>query len=144
MLKILQIIGGFFTGGGSIASFFAWFGIKFSSKAVVVGIQISTIVLLFASRFAFLIAVLEFARLTYNQIKDLNTKLNTIFDSDAFLSLGFKVLESVGVVDALTDAFSIFNILFTALLTAWALKFAFHTSKITSDEFFKLAALLQA
>lgn len=144
MLKILRIIGGFFTGGGAIASFFAWIGVKFSSKAVIVGVQISTIVLLFAARVAFLLSVLEFARLTYNYINRFLDGLNTIFNSDSLLSVGFKVLQSIGVLDAFYDAFTIFNVLFPALLLAWVLKFAYHTSKMTSDEFFKIGILLQA
>lgn len=144
MLKILQLIGGFFTGGGAIASFFAWIGVKFTSKAVIVGIQISTIVLLFSARIAFLLSVLEFARLTYNYINTFLENLNSYFSTDGLLSLGFSVLRSIGIVDAFMDAFAIFNILFPALLLAWALKFAFHTSKMTSDEFFKIGVLLQA
>lgn len=144
MLKILQLIGGYFVSGGAISAFFAWVGVKFTSKAVIVGIQISTIVLLFAARIAFLISVLEFARLTYNYINSFLNNLNSFFNSDTLLSLGFKVLQSIGIVDAFMDAFAIFNVLFPALLLAWALRFAYHTSKMTSDEFFKIGMLLQA
>lgn len=144
MLKILQLIGGFFTSGGVIASFFAWIAVKFSSKGVIVGIQISTIVLLFSARVAFLISVLEFARITYNYVNTFLNNLNSFFNSDTFLSLGFKVLQSIGIIDAFMDAFAIFNVLFPALLLAWVLKFAYHTSKMTSDEFFKIGMLLQA
>lgn len=144
MLKILQLIGGFFTAGGPFLSFFAWVGVKFSSKAVIVGIQFSTIVLLFAARIAFLISVLEFARLTYTTANSFVNNLNTFFTSDTLLSLGFRVLQSIGIIDAFKDAFDIFNILFPALLLAWVLKFAYHTSKMTSDEFFKLGMLVQA
>lgn len=144
MLKILQLIGGFFTGGGAIASFFAWMGVKFTSKAVIVGLQIGTIVVLFSARIAFLVSVLEFSRLTYNYINTFLNNLNSIFNSDTLLSLGFNVLQSIGIIDAFVDAFAVFNILFPALLLAWVLKFAYHTSKMTSDEFFKIGMLLQA
>lgn len=144
MLKILQLIGGFFSAGGAITSFFAWVAVKFTSKAVIIGIQIATIVLLVVARVAFLIAVLDFSISVFNSINTFSKGMNTLFNSDSIISLGFKVLQGIGLIDAFMDAFAIFNVLVSALLLAWALKFAFHTSKMLSDQFFKLGVLFQA
>ncbi len=144
MLKILQIIGGFFVTSGPIATFFIHLGTKLASKAVIIPIQVATIVLLFAARIAFLLSVLELARLTYNYVNSFLRSLNSLLNSDSILSLGFSVLKSVGLVDAFVDAFNVFNILFPALLLSFVLKFAYHTSKLTSDEFFKLGMQVQA
>ncbi|KIM03168.1 MAG: hypothetical protein KU29_12570 [Sulfurovum sp. FS06-10] len=137
-------IAGWFMSGGAVASFFAWMGVKLTSKVVIVGIQITTITLLFASRIAFLIAVLEFARLTLNFFHNFLNNLPTLLSSDVYLSLGYEVMRSIGLIDALKDSFAVFNVLIVAMLVAFVAKFAFHTAKITSDEFFKVGMLLQA
>jgi len=144
MLKILQLIGGFFTGGGAIASFFAWIGVKFTSKAVIVGIQITRISVLVVAYVAFLSKIIEFSTKTINYINTFLEDMPSHFYSDDILSLGFKVLQSIGIIDALNDAFAIFNILFPLLLLAWVGKFSYLIYKILSDEFYKLGSLLQA
>lgn len=144
MFKIISIIAGWFTSGGAIASFFAWFGVKFTSKTFIVGTQVSTIVFLFSARIAFLIAVLNVGKLTINSINLALNSLPTSFNSDEFLSIGYQIMQSIGLISALLDAFDLFNSIFISILLAWALKFAFHTAKMTSDEFFKLGMLLQA
>ena len=144
MLKILQLIGGFFVSGGAISSFFAWIGVKLASKSVIVGLQIARIVALAGSYVAFLLSVLTFTTKVLNYINTFLQNMPSYFNSDSILSLAFKILQSLGVIDAFNDAFSIFNILFTALLSAWLLKFSFKIYKLLSDEFYKLGSLLQA
>ncbi len=144
MLKILQLIGGFFTGGGAIASFFLNLGAKLVSKPFIIGAQIARMVALFVAYIAFLVAVVKFSVKTINYINSFLHDMSSYFNSDTLLSLGFKVFESLGIIDAFNDAFAIFNILFPALIGAWALKFSYKIYKMASDEFYKLGALLQA
>ena len=144
MFKALSVIAGWFLGDGAIAAFFAWIGVKFTSKSVIVGIQITSVSLLVASRLAFLWAVLEFAKLTINGITAFFKSIPSFLDSSEIMSISYDILRSIGFIDAFLDAFSIFNTLLIAMLTAWVLKFAFHTAKTTSDEFFKIGMLLQA
>lgn len=144
MLKIIQLIGGFFTSGGVISSLFAWFGVKLTSKAVLVGLQIVRIIALFGAYIAFLVAVLKFSIKILNYINSFLHDMSSYFNSDDLLFIGFKVFESLGIIDAFVDAFAIFNIFFPALLGAWALKFSYRIYKMASDEFYKLGSLLQA
>jgi len=144
MFKIISIIAGWFTSGGAIAAFFTQLGVKLTSKSFIVGVQIGTIVTLAFARIAFLIAVVSFAKLTLNALTVALNSVPTLLTSDSIISLSYDVMQSIGLIDAVNDAFSLFNTLLVSLLTAWALKFAYHTSKITSDEFFKLGMLLQA
>jgi len=144
MFKALSVIAGWFLGDGAIAAFFAWIGVKFTSKSVIVGIQITSVSLLVASRIAFLWAVLEFAKLTINGMTVFFKSIPSFFSSSEVLSISYDILRSIGFIDAILDAFSIFNTLLIAMLTAWVLKFAFHTAKTTSDEFFRIGMLLQA
>lgn len=143
MFKAIKIIAGWFGVDGAIATFFAWLGVKFTSKALIVGTQIGTIIILFATRAAFLIAVIHFAKLTLNFLTVFFNSIPSMLTADNILSTAYLFMQSIGLISAFTDAFSLFNTLFISLLTAWALKFAYHTSKMTSDEFFKLGMLLQ-
>jgi len=143
MFKAIKIIAGWFGLDGAISALFAWIGVKFTTKTLVVGSQISTIIILFAARAAFLIAVLQFAKLTLNSLSLLFNSLPLMLTSDSILSTAYLVMQSIGLIDALMNSFSLFNTLFLSLLTAWVLKFAYHTSKMTSDELFKLGMLLQ-
>ena len=144
MLQGILAIAGWFTRGGAIASLLTWFGVKFTSKAAILSAQIASISLLFASRAAFLVAVLEVAKLTINSISHFFSMLPTWFYSDSIMSLAFNVLRAYGIIDAFMDAFDLFNTLFVAILAAWVLRFAFYTAKTSSDEFFKIGMLLQA
>ena len=141
---IIATIGGWFTSNGAVKKIFDWIGDKFSSKTAILGQQWFTLAALVAARIAFLIAVLEFSRLTLGAFQRFLDNLPSLLSSDVYLSLGYEVMRSIGLIDALTDAFAIFNVLIVAMLVAFVAKFAFHTAKITSDEFFKVGMLLQA
>jgi len=144
MFKAIKIIAGWFGLDGAISAFFAWLGVKFTSKAFIVGIQMGTIVILFAARAAFLIAVIQFAKLTLNSLTVFFKSIPLMLTSDNIIATAYLFMQSIGLISAFMDAFSLFNTLFISLLTAWALKFAYHISKTTSDEFFKLGMLMQA
>lgn len=139
----ITTIAGWFTGSGAVSAIFAWIGFKFSSKAVIVGMQIATIVALFLARVAFLIAVLDASLTTFNFINSTLAQIPDLASVDPMLSLAFNVMRSIGLVDAMKEAFAVFNIIFVSLLLAFTTKFAFHIAKTTSDEFFKLGVLLQ-
>lgn len=143
MIALLRIIASFFVSGGGIARLLAFIGAKLVSKPLIISAQLTAIGILVVARVAFLVAVLDFARLCVQYAKEFNDKLSTVFDSDSAMALAFEVLRSVGVIDGFLDAFSIFKVLFPALLLSWALKFAFKTAEITSNELFKLGVLTQ-
>ncbi|KIM03140.1 MAG: hypothetical protein KU29_12635 [Sulfurovum sp. FS06-10] len=138
---IIATIGGWFTSNGAVKKIFDWIGDKFSSKTAILGQQWFTLAALVAARIAFLIAVLEFSRLTLGAFQRFLDNLPSLLSSDVYLSLGYQVMRSIGLIDAFLEAFSLFNVLFVSLLTAWSLKFAYHTAKMTSDELFKIGVL---
>lgn len=133
----------FFSSSGPLAMFFLWIGKKFASKALIMPIQIMVIGALVVARVAFLIAVLTLLATVYNAFKDILNNLPTYFQSNELMSYCYLLLRSVGVVDAVLDAFSLFSLTFTAILLLLISKVVLHALKLVSDEFFKIGVLLQ-
>ena len=140
----VMTVAGWFMKGGAIGSLLAHFGIKLTTKTAMAGVQIALMVLHFAARIAFLLAVLHFSFMTLNFLIYFFDALPTLLSSDTFLQIGYQLMQSIGLVQALKDAFAIFDVLFVSLLSAWALRFAWQTAEITSNEYFKLAMIVLA
>lgn len=143
VLDAIMVIVGWFGTGGAIASFFAWFATKMTTKAMAVAWQVVTIISLFASRVAFAVAVYSLSTTLINYFNDFLNQLPTLMSSSELLDIGFKLMQSIGLIDALLDAFSVFNVCIVAIGVAYLAKFAFKTLEITSNEYFKLSVLLQ-
>ena len=93
MLKILQTIGGFFVTGGPIAMILAKIGVKFTSKAFIIGLQFARLVLYFGAFIAFLSAIVVFSVKLLNYINDFLNNLNSFFISDNILSWFYNFKE---------------------------------------------------
>ena len=134
---------GFFSSTGPIAMFFLWIGKKFASKALIMPIQFMVIGALVVSRVAFLIAVLTLLATVYNALKDILNNLSSLFAVNELMSYIYLLMRSIGLIDAVVDAFSLFSLTFTALLILFISKVALNALKLASDEFFKIGLLLQ-
>ncbi|MDD3462457.1 MAG: hypothetical protein PHW07_02310 [Sulfurospirillaceae bacterium] len=140
---IIRTIGGWFAKGGAVSSFFAWLGVKFTTKGLAVAWQIATLIALFASRVAFGIAFVDLCTTLYNYFNSFLSSLNSTLHTGDLLSTAYQVLISIGAIDALKDSFAVFNVCIVAIGVAYLLKYIFKTLEVTSNEYFKLSVLLQ-
>ena len=134
---------GFFSAVGPLASFFVWIGKKFAIKGVVLPIQLAVLGALVVAKVAFLIVILTLLATIYNLITSFLDSIPSLLSSDTILALALQVMQSIGLIDAISDAFSVFTILFTALLVLFISKVVLHSLKDDSDDFFKIGILLQ-
>ena len=123
--------------------FFLWIGKKFASKALIMPIQITVIGALVVAKVAFLIAVLTLLATIYNALKDILNNLPTLLTQNELMSSVYLLMRSIGLIDAIQDAFSFFSLTFGALLLLFISKVVLHSLKDASDEFFKIGVLLQ-
>jgi hypothetical protein len=135
---------GFFSSSGPLAMFFLWIGKKFASKALILPIQFLVVGALVVAKVAFLIAVLTLLATLYNMLNDLISQLPTLLTQNDLISLAYNLMRAVGLIDAVKDAFAVFNVVFIALLLLFISKVVLHSLKDASDEFFKIGVLLQA
>lgn len=132
----------FFSKTGPIAAFFVWIGQKITTKALVVPIHIALMTVSTAARIVFLGAVVTFGLGVYNKINEFLFDLPSLFTSNEFLIVSYKLLQAIGFIDALVNAFASFSLILTSLFVILFAKLALFLAKATSDEFFKLGLLL--
>ena len=140
---LVSRIVGFFSAVGPLASFFVWIGKKFAVKGVVLPIQLAVLGALVVAKVAFLVALLTLLATIYNLIKSFLDSLPSLLNSDSILVIALQLMQSIGLLDALNDAFSVFSLLFTSLLLLFISKVVLHSLKDASDEFFKIGVLLE-
>lgn len=140
---LVRTLLGFFSSSGPLAMFFLWIGKKFASKALIMPIQITVIGALVVAKVAFLIAVLTLLATIYNALKDILNNLPTLLTQNELMSSVYLLMRSIGLIDAIQDAFSFFSLTFGALLLLFISKVVLHSLKDASDEFFKIGVLLQ-
>ncbi|AOO64562.1 hypothetical protein [Sulfurospirillum halorespirans] len=133
---------GFFSSVGPLATFFVWIGKKFAVKGVTVPIQLAVVGALVVSKVAFLIAILTLLATIYNLITSFLNMIPSLLSSDSILVIALQVMQAIGLLDAVTDAFAVFTLLFGSLLALFISKVVLHALKDASDEFFKIAILL--
>jgi hypothetical protein len=144
MPALVSLLLGFFSSAGPIASFLLWIGKKFASKALILPIQFTIVGALVVAKVAFLIAILTLLATVYNMTNDLLEQLPTLLTQNDLLTLSYNLMQAIGLIDAVKDAFQVFNLLFVSLLLLFISKVVLNSLKDASDEFFKIGMLLQA
>ena len=140
---LITLIGGWFGRGGVLAVFFGHLGVKITAKGTAIAWQIASIIALGASRVAFGGAVFEISRLIYNYINIVTQKIPTLMTQNEIMTLAYTFMRSIGLIDAVTEAFVVFNAFIVAIFVAFFARFIYHSVKLTADEYFKLSVLIQ-
>lgn len=133
---------GFFSSAGPIASLFVWIGQKITIKALVLPIQFAVMGALVVAKVAFITAIIALILWVYNTLHDILDNLSSLMSSSQALEIGYKLLQSIGFIDAFYNAFSSFTFVWVSLLALLVSKIALHSLKDASDEFFKIGILL--
>ncbi|MDA3056771.1 MULTISPECIES: hypothetical protein [unclassified Campylobacter] len=107
----------------AIIGFFGSFVKKWAGAIIRFGVMLTIVVFLlgfFVSFCASIIGVVYFALTQVNSLLDfINSRMAS---SDDMVSLFFSVLCSLGIIDAFSDAWSLFKPIFFTLITLLALK----------------------
>lgn len=142
MTKLVGILLGFFSFSGPIVQFFLWIGKKLTVTSLILPIQISLIGAIITFRLSLATGLITLIIYAYNKTNDLLAYINTEISTSIF-TIPFQVLQSLGVISALSDFFAVFTFVFIALLTAIIAKIAVVSLSQISDEFYKIGVLLQ-
>lgn len=127
---------------GPLFNFLVSIGAKFGSKTVTMSFQYFATGALLIARAAFLVASITLMIYIYNLVSDVILLVENI-SSDSALYVPYKILESIGLIDAILTSFTIFSFLFTMILSVYITKFVEHSAKAISDELYKIGMLLQ-
>jgi len=122
---------------------FKWLVTALGSKVVFVPIQLAIAGFLIVAHIAmlgFFVYAIKFFYDKYNDLLQLVTDMSTSSD---ILALSLQFLQSLGVINAFNDVFSIFSPFIIAFLVFKAGKMVYHSFKVTSDEVFKIGVLIQ-
>ena len=141
--KLVPLLLGFFSSSGPLALFFLWIGKKLSLKALILPIQFVVVGALFTAKVSFFISAFALVSYTYNTFHSLINFLNTSFVLNNGLGVAYKVLESIGFINALFDTFTSLSFVWFSVLSLIVAKFVLHSIKLISDELFKIGLLLQ-
>lgn len=142
MTKLVGILLGFFSFSGPIVQFFLWIGKKLTVTSLILPIQITLIGAIITFRISLATGLITLIIYAYNKTNDLLEFVNLEISS-SILTVPYQVLQSLGVISALSDFFSVFTFVFIALLSAIIAKIAVVSLSQISDEFYKIGVLLQ-
>lgn len=142
MTKIFGYILGFFTTGGGLFQFFSWIGKKIAVTSLILPIQITLIGAIITFRITLTTALITLIIYAYNKTNDLLEYISLEITS-SILTVPYQVLQSLGVISALSDFFAVFTFVFIALLSTIIAKIAVISFSQISDEFYKIGVLLQ-
>ncbi|OCL96780.1 hypothetical protein [Arcobacter porcinus] len=142
MSKIIGIILSLFTTGGIIGKIFYWIGRKITLTALIVPIQIGLVGAIVVLRISILGAILTLVIFSYNIINDLLAYIDTQL-SVGMLEVPYLVLQSLGIIGALSDVFSMFSFVIVTFFIVFLSKLAVLTLSQISDQFYKVGVLLQ-
>ena len=140
-LLITRLLG-FFSLTGPLATFFYMIGKKLSITAVILPIQITLIGALIVARVSLATAITTLIILIYNKFNDVITQFES-FAISSVLSVPFKILQSMGIIQAFQETFAFFSLVFASLLLAMLGKLAVYSLQSISDEYYKIGVLLQ-
>jgi hypothetical protein len=121
MPALISTLLGFFSFAGPIAKFFLWIGKKVTITALILPLQITLIGAIITARLALLTAFITLILFIYNKFTQLMSFVDTKLSSD-FLTTPYKILQSLGVIDALSDFYASFTIVFVTLILPLLLK----------------------
>lgn len=140
--SFISRIWGFFSAGGPLLAFFVWIGKKLLIKYSMVQIQFAITGLFFVSKALFLFGVLDLIRRIYNKVKELFDGAPTMLTSTPSLDLSYKFMQSIGLIDAIVDAFSFFVIMFSSLLLLFIGKVATKALQQIKEDFRDIAMMM--
>ena len=140
----ISTVSGFFASGGPLLAFFVWIGKKLVAKFAIVSMQFALTTAYFISKSLFLLGVLNVLRLTYNKLRELISSIPASSSSDTSYSLAYNVFQSLGIIDAFIDAFSVFVSLFLPILLIYISKVALQALADIKEDFRKLGMLMMA
>lgn len=140
-LLITRLLG-FFSLTGPLATFFYMIGKKISITAVILPIQITLIGALIVARVSLATAITTLIILIYNKFNDVVTQFES-FAFSSVLSVPFKILQSMGIIQAFQETFAFFSLVFASLLLAMLGKLAVSSLQSIADEYYKIGVLLQ-
>ena len=142
--KVVGYILGFFSSAGPFVGFFVWIGKKFGIKAVILPIQFAALGSLVVAKVAFLLAAISLVTWVYNQVHALFSALGNYVVADNLFGISYKVLESIGFIDAFYDTFTSLSFVWFSVLILIVSKFVMHSLKLASDEIFKIGLLMES
>ena len=126
-----------------IGSFFAWLSGKILAKSVVMGVYASVIMMMIVGHIAML-GFFGYAILfIFDKYNDFMNLLSSLDGFDPLLAISINILQSVGIINAFNDVFSIFSPFIISYLGYRVALVVYHSWKITSDELFKIGVLIQ-
>jgi len=140
--KFISFILGFFTSTGPFISFFIWIGKKLSFKAIILPVQWASVGALFVAKVASLTVVISLISYIYNEFHTILDTLSTVFQGNVYLDTAYKVLQSIGFIDALYSSFTNFSFVWFSVLILVVSKYIFNSLKLLSDELFKIGLLV--
>ena len=133
------------------ANLFSNFSMRIGSKLLVMPIQIATMVLVITAQLTCTAGFITFIAWFYNTLHSLINYIDSFMvvqsgvingASESVLGIGYQVLQSIGVIDALVDVSQTFLGLFASILMLYTCKLAYTTAKRFNDEFFKISLLI--
>lgn len=116
---------------------------RLTSKAFFLTSQIITSTLLIVAHTVVLAFFVYFIMFVYNQLNSLSDLVDSVSESNEYISVFFDLLRAVGLTPAFSDVFDIFSPFLTAYLVYRAGSIVFYSLKSTSDELFKVGVLFQ-
>jgi hypothetical protein len=140
-LLITRLLG-FFSLTGPLATFFYMIGKKLSLTSLILPIQITLIGALIVARISLATAITTLIILVYNKMNDVITQFES-FAFNAVLNVPFKIMQSMGIIQAFQETFAFFSLVFASLLLAFLGKLAVSSLQSISDEYYKIGVLLQ-
>lgn len=126
----------------TIVTFFANMAKKLTLTSIIVPIQISLLIALYTAKFAFITTVVTLIVWIYNRIVIIINLINTL-DNNISFDIPFKILQSLGIFQALNETFALFSYVLVSLMILFISKLAIMSLQSIADEYFKIGVLLQ-
>lgn len=139
---LISGISGIIAAGGPLMAFFLWIGKKLVLKFSVTTVQIGLTTAFFVSKVLLLVSILNVIRLIYNKLKLTFDSIPTTIASDNISSLSYNLLQSLGVIDALIDAFAVFVSVFVPILLIYLTKIATNALKQIKEDFRDISMMM--
>lgn len=126
----------------TIVTFFANMAKKLTLTSIIVPIQITLLISLYTAKFAFITTVVTLIVWIYNRVVVIFDLISSMNNNVSF-DIPFKILQSLGIFQALNETFALFSYVFVSLMILFISKLAIMSLQSIADEYFKIGVLLQ-
>ncbi|QKF67175.1 putative membrane protein [Arcobacter venerupis] len=126
----------------TIVTFFANMAKKLTLTAIIVPIQITLLIALYTAKFAFITTIITLIVWIYNRVVVIFGLISSMNNNVSF-DIPFKILQSLGIFQALNETFALFSYVFVSLMILFISKLAIMSLQSIADEYFKIGVLLQ-